>query len=429
MKAAKDNKKAAQSLVKLRSYQLPIFRDRKTGVLLLHWSRQIGKSHTLAAWAVDRLLENPGRLVTVLSNTRDNGAEFVQKAAEFARLLGVACETEDQSPDVQYQNMRMEVRITIGGRTGRIKVLAANPRTARGFSGDLILDEFAFHEDSVAIWDAAEPIISSNPDFLCRIASTGNGKHNMFYRFTAGAKPIEGEPNMYITDMGFKLSRMPRTEAYRQGVKVYDPTTRQPITPDQARAKSADKRSYDQNYECIFTDENSVLLTHELISAAEAEDIGEICDQDWSGAALERIRKASGPIVLGVDVGRQRDLTVMTAVEIQGPLRLVRGILRIQGMRLPNQQVRLGEALKAAKVFQGACIDMTGLGIGLLEYAQDEFGARIQGINFATSVPTTARIKQEGRKAENVRVTEAMATELLQVYEDRLIKHPGHPEL
>jgi phage FluMu gp28-like protein len=424
------NGKVEQSLVRLRSYQLPIFRDRKTGVLLLHWSRQIGKSHVLAAWAVDRLLENPGRLVTVLSNTRDNGAEFVQKAAEFARLLGVACETEDQSPDVQYQNMRMEVRITVGGRTGRIKVLAANPRTARGFSGDLILDEFAFHEDSAAIWDAAEPIISSNPDFLCRIASTGNGKHNMFYRFTAGAKPVEAEPNMYVTEMGFKLSRMPRTEAHRQGVKVYDPNTRQPITPDEARARSADKRSYDQNYECVFTDENSVLLTHELISAAEAEDIGTICDQDWTQAALDRIRQASGLIYLGVDVGRKRDLTVITAVETQGPLRLVRGILRIQNMRLPDQQRRLGEVLKAAKRFQYGCVDMTGLGVGLLEYAQDAFGrGKFHGINFASTVPTTHRIKQEGRKQETVRVTEAMATELLQTYEDRLIKHPADQDL
>jgi len=55
---------------------------------------------------------------------------------------------------------------------GRIKVLAANPRTARGFSGDLILDRsLAFHENSKAIWEAAEPILASHPDYCCRIAS------------------------------------------------------------------------------------------------------------------------------------------------------------------------------------------------------------------------------------------------------------------
>src|SRR5580698_1437767 len=60
--------------VKFREYQEPVFLDHKSGIVVLHWARQIGKSFTLAAWAVQRLLIRPGRLVTVLSNSRDNGA-------------------------------------------------------------------------------------------------------------------------------------------------------------------------------------------------------------------------------------------------------------------------------------------------------------------------------------------------------------------
>src|SRR5271163_3190922 len=41
--------------IALRPYQEAIFNDRSSGILILHWSRQIGKSFTLAAWAVDRL--------------------------------------------------------------------------------------------------------------------------------------------------------------------------------------------------------------------------------------------------------------------------------------------------------------------------------------------------------------------------------------
>lgn len=422
----------SQSLIKLRGYQEQIFLDRETGVLVLHWSRQIGKSFTLATWAVDRLLTRPGRLVTVLSNSRDNGVEFVQKCREVCDLLGVAFEQLDLSPDIEYQNMRFEVRIKVKGREGRIKVLAANPRTARGFSGDLILDEFAFHENSAAIWEAAEPILSSNPDFQCRVASTGNGKHNMFYRIVVGARPIEGKPNIYITEAGFILSRIPRTEAHRQGVKVYDPITRNPITPDEARAKALDKRAYDQNYECAFADENTVLLTHELISAAEfteGKNEGAICEQDWSARAHSIMRRAIGPLSVGVDVGRSRDLTVITVIESLGPMRFVRGVLRIAGMRLPDQQKRLGEVCRMAK-FSRAHIDMTGIGLGLCEYAQDEWGqSRIHGINFSSTVPMTDRIKLEGRKQETVRVTEALATQLLQAYEDRKIKHPADSEL
>jgi hypothetical protein len=70
---------------------------------------------------VDRLLTRPGRLVTVLSNSRDNGGEFVQKCrdvcdklGEVLRSQGASTEFEDLSPDLTYENMRMEVRITVG---------------------------------------------------------------------------------------------------------------------------------------------------------------------------------------------------------------------------------------------------------------------------------------------------------------------------
>lgn len=410
-----DNRMALVPTIKFRPYQKPVFEDRSSGVLILHWSRQIGKSFSLAAWAVDRLLSRPGRLVTVLSNSRDNGGEFVQKCAEVCQLLGQTYEELDMSPDETYEAMRMEVRITVNGKTGRIKVLAANPRTARGFSGDLILDEFAFHENSNAIWEAAEPILSSNPDFLCRIASTGNGKHNMFYRM--------------VSDPQFKLSRVPRSLAHQQGVKVLDINTRKPITPDQARAKALDKRAYDQNYECAFADENMTLLTHELISAAERSDVGWIGNQDWDASVLANLRKCVGDLYVGYDVGRNRDLTVITVIEKAGGMHFVRAMLRIENMRLPQQQLRLGEICRLPK-FRRACIDMTGLGIGLVEWSQDAFGmSRIIGINFATTVPMTKKIAADGRKRETVRVTEAMAVELLSVYEDRRIQHPIDAEL
>lgn len=404
-----------KGLIDFRPYQKPVFLDRKTGTLVLHWSRQIGKSFTLGAWAVDRLLTRPGRLVTVLSNSRDNGAEFVRKCADVCELLGTAHESVDESPNLLFENMRMEVRITVKSKVGRIKVLAANPRTARGFSGDLVLDEFAFHEDSGKIWEAAEPILSSNQDYLCRIASTGNGRHNMFYQMASGGL--------------FPLSRVTRTNAYAQGVKIYDRITRKPITPDEAREKSLDKRAYDQNYECGFADENMALLTHELISAAEREGICVTCEQDWNGAAQDILMSAQGNLHVGVDVGRNRDLTVISVIERVGEMRTVRAMLRISGMRLPQQQERLGFVCRMPK-FRRAAIDMTGLGLGLFEYSQDAFGAtRIQGVNFSSTVPATDAIKSDGRKRETVRVTEAMAVALLQAFEDKRILIPVDMQL
>lgn len=429
-----------EPLIKFRPYQLPVFLDRTSGILILHWSRQIGKSFTLASWAVDRLLtqlqKNPTWLITVLSNSRDNGAEFVLKCHEVCRLMGVAevkleeeralkiaeigdaavYVEEDQSPDLQYENMRMEVRILVNGRIGRIKVLAANPRTARGFSGDLILDEFAFHEDSNAIWEAAEPILSSNPEFVCRIASTGNGKHNMFYRM--------------VTSGSFAVSRVSRTEAHRQGVKVYDPNTRQPITPEEARRKALDKRAYDQNYELTFNDENMALLTAELIQSAQRALIP-IDEQEWTSTSLARMFRAEGELFVGVDVGRNRDISVVTVLEKVGNTKRVIGMLRMAGMRLPAQQRQIEPVCRLPK-FRKLCGDMTGLGLGLIEYLQEAPGVgftRVEGVNFSTTEPITERLRNDGRKAETAKVTEIMATDLLGCFEDRCIEIPADEEL
>ena len=405
-------------LIQFRPYQSPVFLDRTSGIVLLHWSRQIGKSFTLASWSVDRLLAQlqkyPTFLITVLSNSRDNGGEFVLKCHEVCRKLDLAFESDDQSPDLTYDNMRMEVRIVLNGKIGRIKVLAANPRTARGFTGDLILDEFAFHEDSAAIWEAAEPILSSNPEFVCRIASTGNGKHNMFYRM--------------VTSGQFTVSRISRTEAWRQGVKVYDPNTRQPITPEEARHKALDKRAYDQNYELAFNDENMTLLTHELISAAERALIP-IDEQSWSAASLARMFRAEGDLFVGLDIGRNRDLSVITVIERLGGLKRVIGMLRMSAMRLPDQQRQLDPVCLLPR-FRKLCGDMTGLGLGLIEYLQESHGQyRIVGINFSTTEAITERITAEGRKAETAKVTEIMATDLLGCFEDRSIEIPVDEEL
>jgi len=404
------------ALLKFRQYQEPVFWSG-LGMLILHWSRQIGKSYVLAAWAVRRLLKNPGRLVTVLSNSKSNGMEFVMKAAEVSRLWGAACKTVDLSPDEKIENMRMEIRITVARKVGRIIVLAANPRTARGFSGDLILDEFAFHEDGAAIWDAAEPIISSNPDYLCRVASTGNGRFNMFYQMANEASP-------------YPVSRIRRSEAYRMGVGIYDPVTRRALTPDEARAASLDKASYDQNYECAFNDESMALLTLSLISACEYGPAGReeciLCGQDWSREALAFLAACAGPLGIGLDVGRTRDITVITVGERIGGVLFTRAILRLGSMRLPQQLERL-RPLLALPNFGRLSGDATGLGLGLVEFAQEECGAyRAEAVQFASRERRTVRGIEQG---DTALVTELMALDLLEAFESRGIRIPCEPAL
>ena len=401
--------------IQMRPYQLEALGNHQSGIEIWLWGRQCGKSFTLAAWAVHRLLLYPGRLVTVLSNSQENGCELKWKCQELCQALKHFNDETDALERFSFKANQFEIRLGIRGQTGRIKVLSANPRTARGFSGDLILDEFAFHQDGQAIWEAAEPILSSNPSYLCRIASTPNGKGNMLYRMvSSGSYPVR---------------KIPRSEAWRQGLPVYHPTTRILITPDEAYALAIDKKAYEQNYECIFDEESRALLSLDMILQAEKEGVGYVCDQEWSQAALNWMRKAEGPLYIGVDVGRERDLTVITVLETIEREYYVRGILRMRQIRLPLQEESLGIVFRMPQ-FRRAAIDMTGLGLGLYEYARASFpGAQIQGVNFGCHVPVSENLKGVGGSNSKVAVGEAIALELLRLYEQHQIFHPGDPLL
>lgn len=412
MASKSDKPKRSGPAFVFRSYQLPVFQDRTTPVQVLHWSRQIGKSFTLAAWAVDRLLTRPGRLVVVLSNSKDNGREFALKCAEAARALGQACEELDLAPGSEvYEEMNYEVRVTVKGRVGRIKVLAANPRTARGFSGDLILDEFAFHQDSAAIWEAAEPILASNPDFLCRIASTGNGTGNLFYRMVTGGR--------------FAVSRVTRTDAWKAGVKIRSAVSGKEITPAEAREEALDKLAYDQNYECSFAAAQGPLLPMHLIDAAERPDCGHVCEETWSRAALDAIGAAQGRLALGYDVARRGDFSVMSVWERIGGEYFCRAILRARGMTLPDQEERVATAMKASGGrISPIVLDATGLGEGPADYLARRFPGRVRPIHFSSSMELSRELAAQGERGRIAPAPLVLAARLHRLYLDGQVRHP-----
>ena len=145
--------------------------------------------------------------------------------------------------------------------------------------------------------------------------------------------------------------------------------------------------------------------------------------------AYAMLGKLECDLFLGQDVGRNRDRSPQTVLGKFGALKRVVAVLTMENMRLPAQQAEL-KRIATLPNFKGGEIDMTGLGLGLVEYSQDEpWGRKINGVNFGTSEPLTQRLRTDGRKGETARVTEIMATNLLGEFEDRTIEIPCDPEL
>ena len=109
--------------------------------------------------------------------------------------------------------------------------------------------------------------------------------------------------------------------------------------------------------------------------------------------------RCKGPLGIGLDVGRTRDITVITVGERIGGILFTRALLRIAAMRLPQQLDRLRPILEMPN-FGRLSGDATGLGLGLVEFAQELCGPyRAEAVQFAGREKRSIRGIQQGDSA------------------------------
>jgi phage FluMu gp28-like protein len=76
-------------------------------------------------------------------------------------------------------------------------------------------------------------------------------------------------------------------------------------------------------------------------------------------------------LLIGIDFGRKRDLTVCWSLERQGDELWTKEVLTLDNISTPEQMERLRPRLALA---ERVCLDYTGPGIGLGDYLVQEFG-------------------------------------------------------
>lgn len=326
-------------------------------------SRQTGKSFSTACEAVTDSLTTPGALWVCLSAGERQALEWLAKCREWAEAYRLAIESYAEDRDVGEALMKSaEIKFANGSR---IIAIPANPSTARGYSANVILDEFAYHEDPDAIWAAMFPSVS-NPlagtfldrvralyagestdirrELKVRVVSTFNGKENKFYQLW----DRRGEN-------GYSGHLVTIHDAIAAGL---------PLDVEQLRAGLDDADMWAQEYECQPTDTSNVLLPYDLIALAESFDASEAADGDfWASRG--------SAVYCGVDFGRSNDPTVCWTLEAVGDLLWTREVLVLRNVETPAQNEILRERFRRAS---RVAIDYTGPGIGFGDYAAKEFG-------------------------------------------------------
>lgn len=233
----------------------------------------------------------------------------------------------------------------------RITALPANPDTARGFSANVFLDEFAFHQDSRKIWQALFPVISAGHNI--RVVSTPNGKSNKFYDLMTGN---DGLWYRQITDI---------YQAVADGL---------PRNIDELRTALADPDAWAQEYELQWLDEASAWMDYDLICSCEDEKAGK--PELYTG----------GKCYVGMDIGIRRDLSVIWVDELIGDVLWNREIVRMRRKTFAEQDAELDRVFDTYDV-QRLCMDQSGMGEKPVEDAKRRYGQyRVEGVIFSGPV-------------------------------------------
>ncbi len=363
--------------VPLYAYQRAWFNDRSRFKLGL-FARQTGKTFTTTLETVDdcfaaAVAARRQRWV-ILSRgerqAREAMDEGVKRHAQAYSLGFEASEYDWQGQDGSYR--ALEVTLPHGSR---ITALPANPDTARGFSSNVFLDEFAFHKDSHAIWKALFPVISAG--WKLRVTSTPNGKGNKFYELATATDDVWSR---HVVDIH---------RAVADGL---------PRDIDELRAGLSDEDAWAQEYELKWLDEASAWLSYELISSVEDPRAGD--PAGYQG----------GPCFVGRDIGRRNDLHVITVFELVGDVLWERERVEQKRASFAAMDAAFDDIMTRYLVVR-ACIDQTGMGEKPVEDAQRRYGSRIEGVLFTGPAKLI------------------LATEGKQRFEDRTIRIPeGDPK-
>lgn len=274
----------------------------------------------------------------VLSAAQDNANALLDAVRTHARFLAriglpeAARFTVDNTEEVAWAN------------GASVVALAANPRTARSFHGDVYFDEFAYHADAEAMWAAAAPM-ATRGDWRLRIISTPNGAAGKFYelcqRAEAGA-----------LGRGWSYHRVSLDDAERDGLRV-----------DRERLLSlvgGDERVFGEAYLCQFLDADLQYLPTTLVDAALS----------WKGSTPDL---SDAELFAGLDVGRTQDITALTPLATMRRIAWVLTVLTAKRTAFKAQRHMI-ERARETFGWRRLVVDASGLGTQLAEELVERWG-------------------------------------------------------
>ncbi len=356
-------------------YQVRWCEDRSR-IKLVEKSRQVGFSWATSNDLVSQAISSEAKYDFWVSSRDEMQARlFLQDCKTFADGYKKAIEA------VANQNIYTDIAgkpytsFDLKFYNGiAIHSMSSNADAQAGKRGTRVLDEFALHPDPVKLYAIAYPGITWGGQMA--IISTHRGADNFFNKLVLEAK-FGGNPKK------ISLHRVTLEDALNDGflfklqqnLSANDP--RQDMDEaeyfDDVKSKCADSESFLQEYMCVPCDDASMFIS---------PDISEGCFYRFDEVWETDIENCAGDLYIGVDVGRDSDLTVIWVFEKLGGMLFTRRVETLKNMTFAAQESVLYPYLALPKM-RRCCIDQTGLGRQFAERAAEKFGKyRVEGIQF-----------------------------------------------
>jgi phage FluMu gp28-like protein len=325
------------------------------------WGRQSGKGFTCSFIATADALSAPGNHWIIAAPTERQAMETLEKCKAWAREFAATLSEGEEDVEAADGLAAIKAKIIIFANGSKIYALPGRPASLRGFSGNLILDEFAFFEDAAEVWKAIYPVITNPAGGLkkIRITSTPAGKGNMFHKLVE-ENLLNPKPGRTVRWAVHKITIHDVAAEWEAAGMLKDGRTAAQYV-EEVRAGFDAPEAWPQEFECEFVDQDNVLLPLPLIAGAVSAGATDAVPPELWGR----------DIFLGIDFGRTSDPTVCWALECVGDVLWTREILVVKGADAATQEQLLAERIRRARL---ACYDYTGVGIGLGDYLAKRLG-------------------------------------------------------
>lgn len=374
--------------------------------------------------------------IPVAGRQSSTGDEFIQKAHD----LVYDCAIDgffDPDPHVSST-------VRLGNGSTIEPVPGGNPSAFRGKRAPAsALDEYAFHPKARDTWRAARGVLTEGGQLT--VLSTHDGAGTHFYELVEAAEkgevdfalfpypthdPVAWDPNVPVPD-----------QIASGRLKLLAPWI---DVAGLEKMRREDPLGYAQEHLCQVMDEALNLLSRDAVAAVHDPDLA-----SWEGPIgldespllvdlkqpLRVPRRPAGnanPTGVGVDFASNGDLAAYTLLERTSDGYLEqRWLAKLEGVQTPQQNALLRLVVATAKP-RFVCIDMTGPGTGLYEYADAELHDKTEvvGIHFSQRVKVGEEQDKDTGQLKDVKapVKKAMALTLSRLVQERRVRFLGrHP--